>query len=140
MTLPERLAMLNAFLNGTSAILIASAFVAIKRGAIQVHRALMLAAFATSTVFLCSYLTRMAIAGDTTFRGVGAIRYVYFPILITHVLLAITVVPMVLRSLFLAYKKRFTDHRKIARFTLPIWLYVSVTGVLVYLFLYQYPA
>ncbi len=139
MTLPERLAMLNACLNATSACLIIGAWIAIRRKAMVVHRALMLGAFATSSVFLASYLTRMAIAGDTRFLGQGPIRIVYFVLLASHVLLAIAVVPLVFRSLYLGLRSKFDRHRNVSRWTLPIWLYVSVTGVVVYLMLYQYP-
>jgi putative membrane protein len=100
--------------------------------------ALMVAAFVVSCLFLASYVTRFALSGDTKFGGEGAIRYVYFALLISHVLLAVAVPPLAIRTLYLAVKKRFDAHRRIARITFPIWLYVSVTGVLVYLMLYQW--
>jgi putative membrane protein len=94
----------------------------------------------SSCLFLTSYLTRFALSGDTRFEGEGAIRYVYFAILISHVSLAIVIVPLVLRTLYLAVKKRFEQHRRIARWTLPLWTYVSITGVVVYLMLYHWPS
>lgn len=145
MPVSDILAAVNACLNATSAILMASAFFAIRSSqadrptAIARHRKLMLSAFGVSAVFLTSYLTRMAIAGDTPFRGEGAIRYVYFAILISHVLLAIVVLPFILRSLYLGLKQRYSEHKRVAKVTFPMWLYVSVTGVVVYLMLYQWP-
>lgn len=146
MPISDILAAVNACLNATSAVLMASAFVAIRGAAtdrpraIARHRKLMLSAFGVSAVFLMSYLTRMAIAGDTPFRGEGPVRYVYFAILISHVLLAIVVLPFILRSLYLGLKLRYTEHKRVAKITFPMWLYVSVTGVVVYLMLYQWPA
>lgn len=137
MTLPESLAALNACLNGTSAVLMTLAFRAVKRGDVERHKKLMLSAVGVSAVFLTSYVTRMAIAGDTHFQGEGVIRYVYFAILITHVLLAMVVVPLVLRTVYLGLKDQRPKHRKIAKYAFPVWLYVSVTGVVVYLMLYQ---
>lgn len=139
MTLPETLAMLNACINGTVAVLLGAAYASIRRGRVRDHRRLMLGAFGLSCLFLVSYLTRMAIAGDTPFRGEGLLRPLYFTILITHVLLAMAVVPLVLRTLYLALKERFGEHKRIARITFPVWMYVSVTGVVVYLMLYQLP-
>lgn len=139
MTLPETLALLNACFNATAGVLLVSAYVAIRRKQVRRHRGLMISALALSCLFLISYLTRMAIAGDTPFQGTGWLRPVYFTILVTHVLLAMAVVPLVLRTLFLALRRRFPEHRRIARWTFPIWMYVSVTGVLVYLMLYQLP-
>jgi putative membrane protein len=139
MTLPETLALLNACLNGTAAVLMVSGVMSIKAGHIERHRKLMLSAFAASCVFLVSYLTRMAIAGDTPYTGQGWDRYLYFAILISHVVLAIVVVPLVLRTLWLGLKERFDKHPKIARVAMPLWLYVSVTGVVVYVMLYHVP-
>jgi putative membrane protein len=139
MTLPETLALLNACFNATAGVLLVSAYVAIRRKQVQRHRRRMVAALVMSCLFLISYLTRMAIAGDTPFQGTGWLRPVYFSILVTHVLLAMAVVPLVLRTVFLAYRRRFPEHRRIARWTFPIWMYVSVTGVVVYLMLYQLP-
>lgn len=139
MTLPETLALLNACLNGTAAILMVTAYVHIRGGRVEMHRRFMIGAISVSALFLVSYLTRYGIAGDTPFRGEGILRPIYFAILISHVLLAMGVVPLVLRTVYLAAKKRFREHRRIARITFPIWVYVSVTGVIVYLMLYQLP-
>ena len=135
----ESLALLNAVLNGTSAFFILSGRIAIAKRKPMVHRALMLAAFVTSTVFLLSYLTRVAMTGTHVDPHHGVVHVVYLVVLVTHMILAMTVVPLVLRTLWLAYKKRFEAHRKIARITFPIWLYVSVTGVVVYVMLYVVP-
>ncbi|MEM6960941.1 MAG: DUF420 domain-containing protein [Myxococcota bacterium] len=139
MNLPEYLACLNACLNATSGILLSLAYVMVKKRRLIWHQRLMTGAFLVSCLFLASYTTRMAIAGDTKFLGQGPIRQVYFTILISHVTLAMAVVPLVLRTLWLAYRGEFTAHRRIARWTFPIWLYVSITGVIVYLMLYQLP-
>ena len=133
------LATLNATLNATSALCLLLGFRAIRRKEVKSHRALMLAAFSASSLFLVSYVSRMLIYGDTRFSGQGGVRYVYFAILISHVVLALAVVPMVLRSLYLGLRMRTHEHRRIARFTFPIWTYVSVTGVIVYLMLYHWP-
>ncbi|MFN0086039.1 MAG: DUF420 domain-containing protein [Blastocatellia bacterium] len=134
---------LNAILNSVSAILLATGYAFIRRGERTAHRNCMLGAFATSTLFLASYLTYhfSKPLGPTTFQGQGVIRPIYFFILITHTILAVVIVPLVFITLSRALKARFDKHRAIARWTLPIWLYVSVTGVVVYLMLYQlYPA
>jgi uncharacterized membrane protein YozB (DUF420 family) len=128
---------LNATLNAISAILLTTGYILIRQRRIAAHRLCMLAAFVTSTLFLTSYLVYHAHIGSRPFAGHGAIRYVYFTILITHVVLAATIVPMVLITLSRALKRRFPRHKAIARWTLPLWLYVSVTGVIVYLMLYQ---
>jgi putative membrane protein len=129
----------NAALNALAFVLAALGFVAIRRGARERHRRLMLAASATSAVFLASYLTRVALTGTHRFPGGGALRAAYLAILGSHTLLAAVALPLVLRTLFLALRDRFPDHRRIARATLPIWLYVSVTGVVVYILLYHVP-
>lgn len=139
MSVPETLAALNACFNATAGALMVSGVVAIKAGRIERHRKLMLSAFAASCLFLISYLTRYGIAGDTPFQGEGWLRPVYFTILISHVVLAIVVVPLVLRTLYLGLKGRFGRHKPLARWTFPIWLYVSVTGVAVYVMLYHFP-
>lgn len=128
---------LNATLNGCAAILLSAGWLAIRRHHIALHRACMLAAFATSTAFLASYLVYHYHVGSVPFRGQGAIRTVYFVILITHVILAIAIVPLSLITLTRALARRFDKHRRIARVTLPVWLYVSVTGVMVYVMLYR---
>lgn len=128
---------LNAALNATSALLVTTGYTFIRRGRVRAHKACMIAAFATSTAFLASYLYYHAQVGATSFGGQGWIRPVYFTILISHTFLAATVVPLVLVTLYRAVRERFERHRAIARWTLPIWLYVSVTGVVVYLMLYH---
>jgi uncharacterized membrane protein YozB (DUF420 family) len=128
---------LNAILNSVSAVLIVIGYFLIRARRIEAHRRTMLAAFTTSTLFLISYLVYHAQVGSVHFRGIGAIRPVYFTILITHTILAAVVAPMVVVTLFRGLKGRFEKHRKLARITLPIWLYVSVTGVVVYAMLYH---
>ena len=131
---------LNALLNAASAVLVVLAYRAIRRLQIERHRALMLWAAATSAVFLVSYLTYHARVGSVHFTAQGAPRAVYFAVLISHTVLAAATLPLVLRTLYLGLKRRDDRHRRIARWTLPIWLYVSVTGVIVYLMLYRlYP-
>ncbi len=131
---------LNALLNGTSTVLLLSGYAFIRQGRVRAHRACQISAVATSTLFLASYLTYHYSHGSTRFAGQGIARPFYFTILVTHTILAIAVVPLVLVTLVRAAKGDFGRHRRIARWTLPIWLYVSVTGVVVYLMLYQvYP-
>jgi putative membrane protein len=132
------LATLNATLNGAAFVFMLLGYLAIKAGERERHRKLMLAAFSASCLFLTSYLTRIVLFGDTRFAGQGAMRIVYFAVLISHVLLALATAPLVLATLYNAQKQRFDRHRKIARITLPIWAYVSVTGVAVYLMLYHW--
>jgi putative membrane protein len=127
----------NAALNATSAALVVLGWRAIRDGQRERHRALMLAAFASSVLFLAGYLTRIALTGTHAFPGGGLLRAAYLAILASHTVLAAAAAPMVLRTLFLAVRERFPDHRRIARFTLPIWMYVSVTGVAVYVLLYH---
>jgi putative membrane protein len=131
------LATVNAALNATAAVLIGTGFYFIKRKNIQAHKMCMIAAMVVSAAFLTSYLTYHYNVGSVRFTKQGWIRSVYFPLLITHTTLAALVLPMVLRTLFLATKKRFANHIRIARWTFPIWMYVSVTGVIVYLMLYR---
>ncbi len=130
-------AALNASLNGTSAVLLACGYAAIKSGKMKVHRAFMIAAFAVSTVFLASYLIYHYRVGHVAFQGQGWIRSVYFALLTSHTILAIVIVPMILVTLRRAWLEKFDKHRIIARWTLPLWFYVSVTGVVVYILLYQ---
>jgi uncharacterized membrane protein YozB (DUF420 family) len=127
---------LNASLNATAAVLLVIGYILIRRGDRRRHKAVMLAAFSTSTLFLISYVVYHANVGSKRFEGQGPIRLVYFAILITHVILAAAIVPLSLITLTRALRNRFDKHRRIARWTLPIWLYVSVTGVIVYLMLY----
>lgn len=131
------LATANAVLNALAAILLVVGWVLIRRGRVKAHRTVMIAAFAVSTLFLVSYLTRYAIEGTHRFTGPDAVRPIYLAILATHVPLAAAVPLLALRMFFLAWKGRFDAHRRLGRITLPIWLYVSVTGVLIYLMLYQ---
>jgi len=129
---------LNALLNSTSSILLIAGFMFIKRGQIETHKKFQLAAVTTSTLFLISYLTYHYFHGDTRFLGQGWVRPFYFTILITHVLLAIVIVPLVLITLIRGLRRDDARHRRIARWTFPLWLYVSVTGVIVYLMLYHF--
>jgi uncharacterized membrane protein YozB (DUF420 family) len=132
------LATVNAGLNATAAVLIGTGFYYIKHRNIRAHKACMIAAMAVSALFLTSYLVYHYNVGSVRFTKQGWIRNVYFPLLISHTILAAAVLPMVLRTVFLAVKGRFADHVRIARWTFPVWMYVSVTGVLVYLMLYRW--
>jgi putative membrane protein len=132
---------INAGLNATAAVLLAIGYAAIRRRQILRHRRLMLSALATSALFLVSYLYYHAHAGATRFAGEGWIRPLYFAILGTHTLLAVVILPLVAVTLYRALRSRFPEHRRIARITLPAWVYVSVTGVVVYVMLYHvYPS
>jgi len=137
--LGELLPSVNATLNAASAILIFFGWRAIRGGERGRHRALMLSALAVSTVFLISYLTRVALTGTHRYPGHGAERAVYLGLLGSHMVLAAVTPPLVLRAAWLAWKGRLVDHKRLVRFALPVWMYVSVTGVLVYLMLYQLP-
>ena len=128
---------INATLNGCSAVLLVTGRVLIARGKMTAHRAVMLTAVATSSLFLVSYLYYHYHVGSRHFRGTGWTRPLYFTILITHTTLAAVIVPMVLITLTRALREQFDRHRAIARWTFPLWLYVSVTGVIVYWMLYQ---
>jgi len=135
-----RLPTLNALLNATSAVLLIAGYLCIRRRKVTGHKVCMLSAFVTSTIFLTSYLILRYYAGMTRFPGQGWIRPVYFTILTSHTILAAGIVPLVLITLSRALRGRFDRHARIARWTLPLWLYVSVTGVLVYWILYRlYP-
>lgn len=138
--LGNHLALVNALLNATSATLLVLGFRAIKARRRERHRKLMTAAVATSAVFLVSYLTRVALSGTHLSPHEGLLHAVYLFILGTHIVLAMTVPAFALGLLWLGYKGRFSLHKRIARWGLPIWLYVSVTGVLVYVILYHVPA
>lgn len=127
----------DAALNGTSAVLLIVGHRMIKRGRMAAHRALMLSAVLTSSLFLVCYLYYHAHVGSVRFQGQGWSRPVYFTILISHTILAAAIVPLVIVTLSRALRERFDRHRAIARWTYPIWLYVSVTGVLVYVMLYH---
>lgn len=140
-TLLSALPAVNALLNAASALLLVAGYVFIRRRRVAAHKLCMLSAFATSIVFLASYLTLRYFAGFTAFQGQGWIRPVYFTILTSHTILAATIPPLALIVLYRAFREQFARHRWIARWTLPVWLYVSVTGVVVYLILYRlYPA
>lgn len=132
---------LNATLNATSALLLLSGYRFIRRGRIRAHRNCQVSAVVTSSLFLISYLTYHYYHGATRFAGQGIVRPLYFIILTTHTILAVVIVPLILVTLYRAARGDFIRHRRIARWTLPLWLYVSVTGVIVYLMLYQiYPS
>ncbi|BDG04598.1 DUF420 domain-containing protein [Anaeromyxobacter oryzae] len=137
MTLAAVLPSVNAALNATSAVLLLAGFLAIRRGAWKVHRAFMLAACTSSVLFLAGYFTRIALTGTHRFPGSGGLKALYLAVLLSHTVLAAAAAPLVLRTLFLAAKARFPDHRRIARATFPVWMYVSVTGVVVYVMLYH---
>ncbi|HKJ68728.1 MAG TPA: DUF420 domain-containing protein [bacterium] len=128
---------INAILNGLSAVLLSLGYGFIRRGNMRVHKRFMIAAFGVSALFLISYLIYHAQVGSTAFTGQSWIRPVYFFILITHIILAAVIVPLAIITLIRALRERFALHKKIARWTLPVWLYVSVTGVLVYVMLYH---
>ena len=127
----------NATLNTISTVLLTIGFLMIRRRKIVAHRNCMIAAFVVSGLFLTSYLIYHYHAGSTPFEGSGWIRFVYFTVLIPHIILAASILPLALITLYFALRKRFTKHRRIARWTLPIWLYVSVTGIIVYWMLYH---
>ena len=129
---------IDATLNGTSAVLLITAHSMIKRGRVAMHRALMLTAVGTSTLFLISYLYYHAHVGSVKFQGHGWSRPIYFAILISHTILAAAIVPLVIVTLSRALRERFDRHRAIARWTYPLWLYVSVTGVVIYFMLYRW--
>jgi len=127
---------LNALLNATSAVLLGLGYVFIRRRRIRAHKICMVSALMVSSLFLISYLLYHAQVGSVPFRGVGAIRMIYYPLLISHIVLAAVIVPLALTTIYRAVGGQFDRHRRIARVTLPVWLYVSVTGVVVYWMLY----
>jgi putative membrane protein len=131
------LPLLNAILNSLSAVLLSSGYVAIWRQRVALHKTCMLSACVTSALFLTSYLIYHYHIGSRPFPGQGGIRVVYFAILMSHIILALVIVPMVLLTLYRAFTSQWLRHRRLARWTLPLWLYVSVTGVVIYLMLYQ---
>ena len=132
---------LNACLNGTSAILLFAGYLFIRSGKVAAHRACQISALVVSLAFLTSYLTYHYYHGATRFQGTGLARPIYFTILTSHTILAVVIVPLVIITFYRAFRLDFARHRKIARITLPLWLYVSVTGVVVYLMLYHiYPS
>ncbi|MEX1063335.1 MAG: DUF420 domain-containing protein [Balneolaceae bacterium] len=129
---------LNAFLNSISTVLIVAGYTAVRRRRFVLHMKLMLSAFGSSSLFLISYLLYHNFAGHTPFPGEGVIRPVYFFILVSHIILSAFVVPLVLTSFYFAFAGRFATHRKVSWWTLPIWLYVSVTGVIIFFILNAY--
>lgn len=135
--LGDSLAVVNASLNATSAVALATGFVLIHRRNVRGHRRAMMTALFASGLFLVFYLTRVALTGTHEFAGEGAARTVYLSVLLSHMVLAVVVVPLVLRLLYLVRKKRFHDHARLARWVFPVWAYVSVTGLIVYVLLYQ---
>ena len=125
----------NATLNAIAACLLAAGWIAIRRGARKVHQYLMVSAFASSSLFLVCYLTYHYVHGDTRYQGHGAVRAVYLLILATHILLSMVIVPMSLTAFYFAWRKTFARHRRLGRWLVPIWLYVSVTGVVIFFML-----
>lgn len=125
----------NAWLNAVSATLLLLGLAAIRTGRREVHKRLMVSAFAASVVFLVGYVLYHYAHGDTQYQGIGTTRIVYFTILISHVVLSIVMLPMILTTFYLAAGRRFVAHKRLARWTLPIWLYVSATGVVIYFML-----
>lgn len=123
---------LNALLNALSAIALMTGFVFIRRGQVSRHRASMMTAFVFSSLFLVSYIANHALHGDMIFPGHGTVRTIYLAILISHIFLSVVVLPLILITFYFSLSGRFPQHKRIARFTFPIWLYVSVTGVVVY--------
>ena len=131
----------NACLNATSAVLLFTGYTFIRSRNVAAHRACQIAALVVSLLFLASYLTYHYHHGSTRFQGAGIVRPIYFTILTSHTILAIVIVPLVTLTFYRALRNDFVRHRRIARITLPLWLYVSITGVIVYLMLYQiYPS
>ncbi|RMH18661.1 MAG: DUF420 domain-containing protein [Gemmatimonadetes bacterium] len=135
--LGDLLAVVNAGLNATSATLLLAGFAFIRAGRIERHRACMLGALAASGLFLVFYLVRYSLTGTHEFAGEGPARTVYLGVLFSHMFLAVLIVPLVGRLVFLALKERFDEHRRLARWTYPMWLYVSLTGLTVYVLLYH---
>jgi len=129
----------NASLNAASAVLIMAGIFFIRRRQVDLHRACMLSASFTSSLFLISYVTYHARVGSVHFMGQGVIRRVYFTLLLSHTVLAVVIVPLVLRTLYLGLRGRFETHKRLARWTAPLWMYVSVTGVVIYWMLYRSP-
>ncbi|MGH7333969.1 MAG: DUF420 domain-containing protein [Candidatus Rokuibacteriota bacterium] len=127
----------NALLNGTSAVLLVLGYLCIRSKRAGAHRACMMGAFGVSVLFLLSYVAYHYGFGSRSFAGQGWIRLVYFPLLISHIVLAAVIVPLALMTIYRAWRGDFGRHRRLARWTLPVWLYVSVTGVLVYWMLYR---
>lgn len=136
----SNLPLVNAILNSLCFVLLIRGYIAIRQRHVPVHKACMVAACVTSALFLISYLTYHYQVGSKPFPGQGRIRLVYFSILISHTILAAVIVPLVIMTVYRAWRGEWLRHRRIARWTLPLWLYVSVTGVVIYLMLYQFYA
>ena len=133
----DLLALINASLNATSAIALITGFLFIRRKVVDRHKRAMLTAVGASALFLVFYVIRILLTGTHEFAGEGLARTAYLSILFSHMVLAVLVLPFILRLLWLAKKNRFEEHKKLARFVFPVWAYVSVTGLVVYLLLYQ---
>jgi putative membrane protein len=133
------LATLNALLNSAALACVLLGFAAVRRRRLQTHKRFMLAAFVLSLIFLTSYITRILVFGDTKFTGQGIARPIYFFVLISHVLLAISIAPAVLYTVYLGLSRKYATHKKWAPKVLPVWIYVLATGVLVYLMLHHWP-
>lgn len=136
-SLGDSLALVNASLNATSAVALLAGYVLIRRKAVRGHQRAMLTALLASGLFLVFYLIRVSLTGTHEFAGQGVARVIYLGVLFSHMVLAVLVLPLVLRLLYLVGKRRFHGHARLARWVLPVWAYVSVTGLLVYLLLYQ---
>jgi uncharacterized membrane protein YozB (DUF420 family) len=134
----EDLPTVNATLNSIATVLLITGYIFIRRGNMRIHKRIMITAFIVSALFLISYLIYHAEAGSRAFTGLGFIRPVYFTILISHIILAAGIVPLAIITLFRGWRAKYQKHKKIARWTLPLWLYVSVTGVIIYLMLYHF--
>jgi putative membrane protein len=134
------LATLNALLNSAALACVLLGWAAVRRRKLQTHKRFMLSAFVLSLIFLTSYITRILMFGDTKFPGHGIMRPIYFFVLISHVVLAVTIAPAVLYTVILGLKKKYATHKKWAPKVLPVWIYVLATGVLVYLMLHHWPA
>jgi uncharacterized membrane protein YozB (DUF420 family) len=133
----DLLALVNAGLNATSAVALFTGYVLIRRRKIRSHKRAMVTALAASALFLVFYLTRVAFTGTHQFAGQGPFRTLYLSVLFSHMVLAVAVVPLVIRLLWLVSRRRFRAHARLARWTFPVWAYVSITGLAVYLMLYQ---
>ena len=136
---PGMLSTLNAWLNAAAATCLVCGFVFVRQGKLKAHKIAMLSAFGISAIFLVTYLIHHAQVGSVPFRGQGLWRVVYFSLLIPHIILAAAVVPLALLTIYRGLTDRVAAHKRLARFALPIWLFVSVSGVLVYLMLYRLP-
>ena len=135
--LGDTLAVVNASLNATSAVALVTGFVLIRRKTVRGHQRAMLTALSASGLFLIFYVTRVALTGTHDFAGEATARVVYLSVLFSHMVLAVAVLPLVVRLLYLVRKRRFHDHSRLARWVFPVWAYVSVTGLVVYVLLYQ---